>query len=87
MEFLENLDILSIEKNRQIKLCTRGYCCNEQWYLYRKGVIRASKAHEIIKKMEKVRKGGGSVVNIWSLKEKNSEMTFVNPNIQALKWK
>ena len=37
--------------------------------------------------MEKVRKGGGNVVNIWSLKEKNSEMTFVNPNIQALKWK
>ena len=37
--------------------------------------------------MEKVTKGGGGVVNIWLLKEKNSGMTFVNPNIQVLKWK
>ena len=36
--------------------------------------------------MEKVRKGGGGVVNIWSLKEKKSGMTFVNPNIPALKY-
>ena len=36
--------------------------------------------------MKKVRKGGGGVVNIWSLKEKISEMTFVNPNTPALKY-
>ena len=29
-------------------------------------VITASKAHEVITKMKKVRKGGGGVVNIWS---------------------
>ena len=86
MEFLENLDILSIEKIRQIELCTRGQCCNEQWYLCRKGVITASKAIEVITKMRKVRKGGGGVVNIWSLKEKNSRMTVVNPNIPTLKY-
>ena len=86
VESLENLDILSIEKIRQIELCTRGQCCNEQWYLCRKGVITASKAIEVITKMKKVRKGGGGVVNIWSLKEKNSRMTFVNPNIQTLKY-
>ena len=36
--------------------------------------------------MEKVRKGGGGAVNIWSLKQKISGMTFVNPNIPALKY-
>ena len=40
-EFSENLDILSIEKIRQIELCIRGQCCNEQWYLCRKDVIKA----------------------------------------------
>ena len=38
-----------------------------------------------ITKMEKVRKGDQGIVNIWSLK-KNSGMTFVNPNILALKY-
>ena len=33
VEFLENLELLSIEKTRQIEVCTRGQCCNEQWYL------------------------------------------------------
>ena len=70
VEFLENLDIVSIGKIRQIGLCIRGQCCNELWYLCRKGVITASKAHEVITKMTKFRKGGGGVVNIWSLKEK-----------------
>ena len=36
--------------------------------------------------MKKVRKRGGGVVNIWSLKEKISEMTFVNSNTPALKY-
>ena len=31
-------------------------------------------------------KKGGGVVNIWWLKEKMSGMTFVNPNILALKY-
>ena len=35
--------------------------------------------------MKKVRKCGGDVVNIWLLRKKNSRMTFVNPNIPALK--
>ena len=36
--------------------------------------------------MKKVRKGGGGVVNIWSLKEKISEMTFVSPDSPPLKY-
>ena len=60
MEFLENSDILSIEKIRQIELYTRGQCCNEQWYLCIKDVITAWKEHEVITNMgKKVRKGGG----------------------------
>ena len=35
---------------------------------------------------KKVRKGGGGVVNIWSLKKKISGMTFVNHNIPTLKY-
>ena len=38
VKFLENLDLLSIEKIRQIEVYTRGQCCNEQWHLCRKGV-------------------------------------------------
>ena len=81
VEFLENLDLLSVEKIIQIEVCTRGQCCHEQSYLCRKGVITASKAHEVITKMKNVRKEDGGVVNIWSLKEKFSGMTFVNPNL------
>ena len=63
VELLENLDILSIEKIRQIEICTRGQHYNNQWYLCRKGVIIASKAHEITTKMKKVRNWGGGAVN------------------------
>ena len=62
VEFQENLDILSIEQIRQIELCTRGQCCNEQSYLCRRGIITASKAHEVITKMKKIRKGGRGVI-------------------------
>ena len=64
MNFLESLDILSVEKIKQTELCIRGQCCNEQCYLCRKGVITASKAHEVITKIKKFRMEGGSVVNI-----------------------
>ena len=59
VEFLENLDMLSIEKIRQIEPSTRGRYCIEQWYFCRKGVIRASKAHEVIKKFKKLEKEVG----------------------------
>ena len=35
---------------------------------------------------EKVRKGSDGAVNIWSLKEKNSGIKFVSPNIPAIKY-
>ena len=48
--------LLTIEnlKDGQIEVCTRGQCCNDHWYLCRKGVITASKAHEVIKYMKKI---------------------------------
>ena len=56
--------------NRQIEVCTRGHCYNEQWYLCRKGIITASKTHEVITKMKKVRKGVEGVVTFGHLKKK-----------------
>ena len=73
-------------KNRQIEVCTKGHYCIEQWYLCKKGVVTASKAHKVRTKMKKVTKGDRGAANIWSLKEKNSGMTFVNQNIPALKY-
>ena len=70
LTFLENLDLLSAEEVRQIELGTIGQFNNEQRHLCRKGFVRTSKAHEAITKSYKARKGGGSTVNIWSLKEK-----------------
>jgi len=69
-----------------IEIITRGQSENEQWYLFRKGVITASKAHEVITKMNKLEKGGGVHINMWSLNQKISGLTFVNPNIPALKY-
>ena len=43
VEFLENLDLLSIEKIRQMEVCSRGHYCDEQSYLCRKGVINSFK--------------------------------------------
>ena len=36
------------------------------------------------KNLKKNRKGSGGVVKIWSIKEKISGMTFVNPNTPAV---
>ena len=70
----------------KIDTCTRGQSTNEQWYLYRKGVITGSKAHEVLTKMKKIETGKGGTVDIWSCKQKISGLTFINPNIPALKY-
>ena len=46
----------------------------------------ALKAHEVVTKMTKVEKGGGSTVNMWFLNQKISGLVFVKPNIPALKY-
>ena len=59
---------------------------NEHWFEYRKCLITASTAHEVVAKMTKVEKGGGATVNMWSLNQKISGLAFVRPNIPALKY-
>ena len=49
-------------------------------------VITAPKAHEVFKKMKKIIKGTGGYVNLWALTLKISGLTFVNQNIQPLKY-
>ena len=41
--FQKKLHILSIEKIRQMEVCSRGHYCDEQSYLCRKGVINSFK--------------------------------------------
>ena len=55
-------------------------------YIFRKGVITGSKGHEVKTKMEKFNRGGGGYVNLWQVFQKISGLTFINPNIPALKY-
>lgn len=51
MKFLEeNLDLFSVGKIRQTEACTTRQNYNEQWYLCSKGVLTASKTHEVFLK-------------------------------------
>ena len=73
-------DISEIEK------LTRGQNNNEQLFAFRKGVITGSNAHEVKTKMTKFTEGDGSSTNLWSVFEKVSGMTFVDPDIPALEY-
>ena len=59
---------------------------NKNWFEYRKCLITASKAHEVVTKMTKVEKGGGGIISMWSLNQKISGLVLANPNIPALKY-
>ena len=76
----------SLNKIRDIEICTRGQSENESWFEYRKGVITGSKGHEVKTRMQKLQKHGGESVNLWPVFQKISGLTFVNPNIRALKY-
>ena len=85
-DFHQNVTEHMVQKSiEHIEILTRGQCSNESWYSFRKGVITASKAHEVKTKMEKFSKGG-SCGNFWQLFQKNSGLMFVSPNIPALKY-
>jgi hypothetical protein len=84
-EFIDNIKITMTAKNiSEIEVTTRGQSKNDAWFDYRKGVITASKAHEVLTKMEKVKKSGA--VNMWTLNQNISGFTFVNPDLPALKY-
>ena len=83
--FFQNMDL--IRKNIQtIETITRGQSSNEIWFDF--GVITASKIHEVKTKMKKVDKcyPEGNNTNLWNLIQKVAGLTFVSPNIPALKY-
>ena len=84
-DFKENLNVFTKENIETIEKLTMGQSENEHWFEYRKCLITASKAHEVVTKMTKVEKGGGGTVNMWSLNQKISGLVFVKRNIPALK--
>lgn len=57
----------------KIDACTRGQSTNDN-------------VLEVLTKMKKIETGKGGTVDIWSCKQKISGLTFVNPNIPALKY-
>ena len=77
---------MTSENISKIEAQTRGQNQNQLWYASRKGVITASKAHEVFAKMKKVIKGTGRYVNLWVLNQKIPGLTFVNPNMPSLKY-
>ena len=66
-DFKENLGVFTKENIETIEKLTIGQNENEYWYEYRKCLITASKAHDVVTKMAKVQKGGGETISIWSL--------------------
>lgn len=83
-KFMENLSANLDEENISIiEKITKGQNTNELWFQFRKGVITASKVHEVKTKMSKVNVDDK---NMWSLIKKVSGFTFINPNIPALKY-
>ena len=86
-EYHQQLKAYFKRKNiSEIEKLTRGKNNNEQWFAFCKGVITGSKAHKVKTKMTKFTEGDGSSTNLWSLFKKVSGITFVNPNIPALKY-
>lgn len=83
-EFIEHMK--NMVKRSQSKEITRGQAANKNWFLFRKAVITASKAHDVLSKMKRVAKGGGGYIDMWALNQKVSGLTFVDPNIPALKY-
>ena len=63
---------MSKEKISKIELLTKGQNNNKLWYNYRKGVIKASKDHSVLTKMNKIFKHTGGCVDVWSLSDGKS---------------
>ena len=56
---------------------TRGQAANKCWHTFRKGVITASKGHDIKTKMEKIKcQGDLTKVNLWNIFQQISGLTF-----------
>ena len=86
-EFFENLSVNISEKSIiKIEEITLGQSENQYWYEFRKGVISASKVHEVKTKMSKFKKGTSGPINMFGLIQKVSGNQFTSPDIPALKY-
>ena len=85
-DFKGNLSIFTkenIEKIEKLIMCKSE---NKHWFEYRKYLITASKAHEAVANMTKIKKVGGGTINMLSLNQRIWGLVFVKPNISALKY-
>ena len=86
-EFYQNLFVnFSVDNVTLIEELTRGQNDNLLWYECRKGVISASKGHEIKTKMDKVIAGRGGYIKMFGIYQKISGYSYVSPDIPALKY-
>ena len=85
-DFKENLSVFTEENIETTEKLLMGQSENEYWFDYQKCLITASKAHEVVTKMTKVEKDGGSKANMCSFNQKISALVFVKPNIPTLKY-
>ena len=84
--FYENLKHNFNKKNiNRIEMLTRGQSSNDAWYRFRKGVITASKCHEVLTKMKKLKRGATNV-NTFALNQKILGNCFISPDLPALKY-
>ena len=80
------LNVFNKENIETIEKLTMRQSENRHWLEYRKCLITASKAHEVVTEMTKKEKGGGDIVNMWSLNQNISGLVFPKTNIPALKY-
>ena len=85
--FEENLlSNMSVKSIAEIEESTRGQSSNELWFSFRKGVITASRAHDVLAKMRKIKKDPSKCIDTWSLNQTISGMILTNPDLPALKY-
>ena len=63
-DFKENFRVFTKANIETIEKLTMGQSEIKHWFEYRKCLIPASKAHEVVAKMTKVEKGGGGTINM-----------------------
>ena len=66
-----------------IEIETRGQSQNSAGYEFRKGIITASKAHDVKTKMVKIKNEKGGFINMWSLIQRISGL-ITKPHLPAL---
>ena len=63
-DFKKNLSIFTKGNNEAIENFRMGQSENEHWFEYRKCLITASKAHEVVTKMTKVERGRDGTISM-----------------------